>query len=454
MKIALVRVHTPVLQLVPPINLATLSAYLEKYGIQTIIIDALKYGMDNPEIAEIALKENVDAVGIGCMTAEYNKVVELSNLIKEKKIKCIIGGIHPTVFPYQTLIDSKADFVICGEGEIALTQLALNNFENNNIKGVYSLSNLKDDKQSVDFAEFVANLDEIPFIWDKIQPKKYQSKPSGQIYKKMPFGYIMASRGCSYNCTFCASSYLYKGKVRIRSVENIIIEMKELINLYGVKEIKFLDDNIAFKKDYILNLCNLIVDNNITIPWACTSGLRAKDVDEEIVLALKKAGCYNFNIGIESGNNEILKKVNKQENIEDFNKAINLAYKHNIVCGAFFVFGLPGETKETMQETINFAKNSKLTIAMFNILEILPGSKLWNDLNYKFDRSNLENSYSQPRYLPNNLTAKDIINAQKQALRNFYFRPKMFFKLLPFIKLSPVMYFFERLFKKVKIKGD
>ena len=454
MKIALVRVSIPTLQLLPPINLAVLSVYLEKYGIQTIIIDGLCEGLNNEQILEIVKKEKPDAVGIGCLTAEYNIVMELANLLKENNIKVILGGIHPTALPYRTLIDSKADFVICGEGEIAFTKLALNNLQNNNIRGVYSLSNLKDDKQSVDFAEFVENLDDIPFIWDKIPPHNYTTKPSGQIYKKMPIGYIMTSRGCAYKCTFCASPYLYKGKVRMRSVESIIAEIKKLINKCKVKEIKFVDDNLAFDKNYLLKFCNSIIDNNIKIPWACTTGLRATSIDEEIVIALKKSGCYNFNIGIESANSKILRNINKQETVEDFTKAINLAHKHSVICGGFFVFGLPGETKETMTETMNFATQSKLTIAMFNVLEILPGSKIWQDLNYKFDRSHLQNPYSQPRYLPDSLTASDIVSAQRLALKKFYFRPKIFFKLLPFIKLSPLMYFLERLFKKVDLKGD
>jgi len=450
MKIALVRVHIPTLQLIPSLGLGYISAYLNKNGIETDIIDGLKDNLSNHKILEIIKKERPDAVGIGCLTAEYNAVIDLSNLLKANGIKVILGGIHPTVFPYQTLVDSKADYVICGEGEIAFAKLALNNFENNGIKGVYSLKDLKDGGQNTEFAEFIENLDELPYIWDKIDPKNYTSNPSGQIYKKMPIGYIMTSRGCAYSCTFCASPYLYKGKVRMRSVSNVIGEIKELIEKHKVKEIKFLDDNLALKKEYLLEFCDEMIRNNIKIPWACSTGLRAANVNEEIVMALKKAGCYNFNIGIESANAGILKRIKKQETGEDFTKAINLADKHKILCGGFFIFGFPGETTETMKETIDFAKNSKLSIAMFNVLEILPGSELWRELNYKFDRTNIDNPYSQPRYLPDGLKADDIIKAQKKGLINFYFKPRIFFKLLPFIKPGPVMYLLERLFKKIK----
>jgi radical SAM superfamily enzyme YgiQ (UPF0313 family) len=200
-----------------------------------------------------------------------------------------------------------------------------------------------------------------------------------------------------------------------------------------------------------MSLCSAITDNNLKIAWACTSGLRAANLDEEIVAAMKKAGCYNFNIGIESADRQILANVKKQETPEQFIRAINLAHKYNIVCGGFFIFGLPGETKETMQKSIDFAVKSELSLATFNILDILPGSQMWKDLDYKFNRNDIENSYSQPREIYEKITGKDIIEMQRKALRAFYFRPKIFFRLLKFIKKEPVFYFLERLFKKVEI---
>ena len=147
MKIALVRTNAPALQLVPPLGIGYISAYLNKNGIETVIIDGLRDNISNPEILKIILKEKPDAVGITCLTAVYNEVIELANLVKEKKITTIIGGIHPTFLAFETLKDSNADFVICGEGEKSFLKLAQNNFKNNAIKGVYNFENLKNEKQ-------------------------------------------------------------------------------------------------------------------------------------------------------------------------------------------------------------------------------------------------------------------------------------------------------------------
>ncbi|GAB1402350.1 radical SAM protein [Elusimicrobiota bacterium] len=450
MKITLVRVNIPTLQLVPPLGLGYISSYLNKNGIETKIIDGLRDNLSNEQISEIIKNEKPDAVGIGCLTAEYNVVMNLSNLLKENGNRVILGGIHPSVFPYSTLVDSKADFVICGDGEIAFTKLALNNFQNKGLKGIYALKDLKEDEGNIAFAEYEENLDELPFpSWEQMLPKTYRIRPAGLIYKKMPIGYIITSRGCVFNCVFCACPYIAKNKVRFRSVENVISEIQELINKYGVKEIKFIDDNIAFKKEHIIGLCDALTANNIKIPWSCT-GFRANNVDDTVISKMKNAGCYNISIGIESADKTILRNVKKGETIEEITNAINIIHKYNIICGGLFIFGLPGETKETMMKTMNFALKSRLTLATFNILDILPGSQLWQALNYKFNRNELENSYSQPRDIYTNITNHDIILMQRKAFRSFYFRPKIALKLLKFIKKEPVMYFFERLFKTVK----
>jgi radical SAM superfamily enzyme YgiQ (UPF0313 family) len=450
MKIILVRTNAHSLHLVPPLGIGFISAYLNKNGIDTVIIDGLRDKLSNNKILDLILKEKPDAVGITCLTAGYNEVIELSNLVKKHNLKCIIGCIHPSFLPYQTLLDSKADFVICGEGERSFLELAKNKFVNNNIQGVYSLNNLKSEAQAFEFSNALDNLDEIAMpSWEKLLPHKYKGKSSGIIYKNMPIGYIMTSRGCASNCTFCASPEFFKRRVRFRSVENVINEILELKNKYGIREIKFIDDNFIVNKERALRICKLIIENKINLPWACSCGVRADDIDEEIVTAMEKAGCYNINIGIESANPQILLNVNKAETIEQINNAIEITAKYGIVCGGLFLFGLPGETKETMRQSIDFAKKSKLTLATFNILDILPGARLWNDLNYKFNKNNLQNSYCEPKYVFGGIQKEDIIKAQKRAFIEFYFRPKIMLKLLPFVKAETIKYFFKRVFKRI-----
>ena len=199
MKIALVRPNYKSHIITPPLGLGYLSSYLKKYGIDTVIIDGLKEGLNSRRIIKRILEFKPDAVGITCITAFYKEVVLISRELKKNKIITIIGGQHPTFLPYQTLIESQADYVVCGEGEIPLLDLVRNNLRNDNIQGVYSLENLKDERQETIKAPVVEKLDELPFPdWEQMNPKDYPRAPHGAFIKGFPIGVIVTSRGCPY----------------------------------------------------------------------------------------------------------------------------------------------------------------------------------------------------------------------------------------------------------------
>lgn len=444
MKIALVRPNYKSHIITPPLGIGYLSSYLKKNGVEVIIIDALKENLDHKSTVNRILTEKPDVVGITCLTAFYIEVVQLSKTMKKHGIKVIIGGVHPTFLPFQTLKDSKADFVVCGEGEIALLKLLKSDFKQTNITGVYSLKNVSK-KPFVTKTKVVENLDDLPFPdWEQIDPRTYPQAPHGAIAKKFPIGIIMTTRGCPYMCSFCASQKFYDRKIRFRSVNNVIAEIKYLVKNFEIKEVHFEDDNLTMKRDHVEQLCRQIIKNKINISWACPNGIRADKVDEKILRLMKQAGCYFVAFGIESASPKILNNIHKLESIETINKAIEIANKVGIECQGFFIFGLPGETKETIQESINFARNSKLTRAQFMILDIIPGSELWYTLKGKFKPNWKKNSYKEPEWLPDGLTRKDLMDAQSQAFKKFYLRPIILFRFVRFIKLSQLKFLLQR----------
>ena len=167
---------------------------------------------------------------------------------------------------------------------------------------------------------------------------------------------------------------------------------------------------------------------------------------------MKKAGCYFVAFGIESASPKILNNIHKLESIETINKAIEVANKVGIECQGFFIFGLPGETKETIMESINFAKNSKLSRGQFMILDVIPGSELWYTLKGKFKPNWKKNSYKEPEWLPEGLTKKDLMEAQSKAFKQFYLRPIILFRFIRFIKLSQVKFLLQR-FGEYRLMG-
>jgi magnesium-protoporphyrin IX monomethyl ester (oxidative) cyclase len=376
---------------------------LQKHGYNVLLIDGLRDRLENTEILDILKRENIKVAGITCLSAYYNEVVLLSRYLKENGIKVIVGGVHPTFMPYQTLLESKADYAICGEGEIAMLALAKNNFNYilhnglGRIKGVYALSDLQDETTPFEKADIVEKLDDIPYPdWRQMNLNSYPLAPHGAFAKYFPIGIIFSSRGCPYSCKFCASPNFYDKKVRFRSAENIIGEIKYLIENFKVKEIQFEDDNITFKRDHIEKICNFIIDNKIKIALSCPNGIRAGRVDEDLIKLMKKAGFYYCAIGVESANKDILRNIDKKESIETIINSIKLIAKHGIVTQGFFIFGLPGETKETIEETINFTLNTDLERAQFLILDVLPGCDLWNDLDGEFVSNFSKKSYKEP----------------------------------------------------------
>ncbi len=430
----------------PPLGLGYLSSYLKKSGTDTVIIDGLKESLKLNQMVGKILRLKPDAVAITCLTAFYREAVLLSKELKRNKITTIIGGPHPTFLPYQTLIDSQADYVVCGEGELSFLELVKRNFQNDNIQGVYSLKNLKDERQVIVKSPTAENLDEIPFPdWEQMNPSSYPRAPHGALIKGFPVGVIITSRGCPYECTFCASPQFFDRKIRFRTPENVVAEIEYLVKTFKVKEIHFEDDNFTLKRDNVEKICRLLIERKINVNWACPNGIRADEVNEEIIQLMKDSGCYYFAYGIESANPQILKNTKKRESIDAIERAIEIADKVGIACQGFFIFGLPGETTSTIEESINFAVRSKLSRAQFIILDVLPGSELWETLKGKFVPNWNKESYKEPEWIPDGMTGKQLLSAQSTAFRKFYLRPKIFLRLLKLVDHRQILYLIRRL---------
>jgi anaerobic magnesium-protoporphyrin IX monomethyl ester cyclase len=278
-----------------------------------------------------------------------------------------------------------------------------------------------------------------------MNPKHYTKAPHGLLVRNFPIGVVIATRGCPYECTFCSSPNFCKRKVRFRSPENIVAEIKYLVEDYGVKEIHFEDDNLTMKKKHTETLCRLILENGLKISWACPNGIRADRVDRNLVRLMKQSGCYFFSYGIESANEDILRKAKKKVSLNAIEESIRMANSEGISTQGFFVFGLPGETRETINETISFAKRTKLARAQFAILDVLPGSELWDMLKGEFTPNWSKNSYKEPEWIPPGLTKQDLLDAQSRAMRKFYMRPRIFFRLIRHLRLNQIKILLKRL---------
>lgn len=440
MKVILTRPNYKTHLITPPLGIGYLSSYLKSKKVDCQIIDGLNLNLTNQQLAERC--KEADIVGISVLSYYFLPVVDLAKKLKKMGKIVIIGGPHATCLPELTLKQTRADFIIKGEGEESFYKL---------VKEIKS--GKVDWKNKYRTGPFIKNLSLLPFPdWEQIDPRIYQKAPHGGLVKYFPVAPLMTTRGCPYECKFCASPELWQRTIRFRKPEEVVREIKYLVKNFGVKEIHFEDDNFTLKREHAEEVCRLIIKEKIKIAWATPNGIRADKVDLELLKLMKKAGCYFVAFGIESGNQKILNNVAKHSNLEVIRKAVSLAHQAGLITQGFFIFGLPGETKQTIRETIDFAKSLPLDKAQFLMLDVIPGSALWRQLKYDKKVNWKLDSFHEVSWLPPTIDRKTLSEAQSLAFREFFFNPRRIITMLKLVKLSQLKYVLRRLadFKVIK----
>ena len=280
----------------------------------------------------------------------------------------------------------------------------------------------------------IKNLDELPFPAREFLPNEsYYSA----LYKN-PFTFILAGRGCPHQCIYCAGPQLMSGRgYRFRSPENVVGEIKHIKKNFKLKSVLFNDDTLNVNKKHVLELCDLMVKEKIGMPWAAYS--RVDSVDEEIANAMKKAGCFLVKVGYESGCDSLLKSMKKgaRATTEQARKATKYFKDAEIQVHGTFVFGMPGETAETIRKTIEFAKELDIDFVQFSIAQPYPGTEFYKYLeengylkfsdwsDYLDDCGCIKPIFGYP-----NLSMDEMKYWIRQAYKEYYLRPYYIFKAL------------------------
>jgi len=385
-----------------PLGLAYLASVLRKEGHEVLIYDAdcnvspskmdftrledsypdyLKSLKDEnhpilQEVSHTISNFNPDIVGITVWTTFAASAFKIASLCKEydRSVPVVMGGPHVSIKYDEVLkICPDVDFLIRGEGEETFLELVRmigerwgnKNATFNNIKGISYRQNgeMVHNPQR----EFVKDLDAIPFPARDLLLNK-------DSYNSEDMGLLMTSRGCPYNCSYCATG-IWKRKVRYRSVDNIIKEIKFLIDAYGTKQFTFKDDSFTVNKKRVLELCDRLIKEKININWDCNT--RVNLINEDLLSKMKKAGCNSIKVGIETGSEKILKLMRKGITFEQCRKSANLFRKVGIHWTGYFMMGLPSETKEEVYQTLKFMKELKPDFASFSVYEPFPGTELF-----------------------------------------------------------------------------
>jgi radical SAM superfamily enzyme YgiQ (UPF0313 family) len=378
-----------------PMGLGTLAAVLRQAGCEVKIfeVDALKKGSDIDfseeykrlelyrqslnddnhwvwqEIKKVLDDYRPDLVGITAMTTKFGSVLKTAEIVKKwgPKYPVIVGGPHATILPEQVLKSENIDIVVRGEGEETILELIQALKVKRTLYGIKGIS-FKDNNAIIHNPDrqWILNLDEIPFPARDLlmNPQNYTSEDMGAV---------MCSRGCPFNCTYCC--HPWGRRVRYRSIENVISEVKEVKDKYGTEQFEFKDDTFTVNRGWIIQFCDQLISQKININWGCTT--RANLIDDELIKKMKKAGCNNIKLGIETGSERILKETKKGVSFEEMKKAAKILNKNKVFWSGYFMMGLPTETEEDILKTYQFMKELNPYYAGLGVYNPFPATELF-----------------------------------------------------------------------------
>ena len=425
----------------PPIGLLYIAAVLEEDQKDVDIIDFQAERSNWKDVEEtIKGRGRYDYYGITISTTIANNGYRVSNIIKNIYPETVVlfGGVHATAIPNEPFYKGDADFVVRGEGEYVTLRL-INSEEFDTIDGL----SFKKENRILHRGQngIVNDLDSLPFpAYHKIKIKNY--KPAVGAYKRLPAMNMLSTRGCPGKCTFCNSA---KIPIRKRSAQNIFLEMKILSEQYGIKEISFYDDTFTTYRRNVTRLCDLLIENKIDLTWCCFA--RADTVSEIMLNKMKEAGCHQVMYGIESADKNVLRNIRKNIDHQKTINAIKNTKKAGLTVRCTFMMGNPGETVESLEETIKYSIKLNPDIALYNITTPYPGTEMYawaKNQGYLKKKSWEEYDLSEPIMSLPSISDNEIKRKYRQAFKRFYLRPKYIFKRLrDFIFLKDAKIYIE-----------
>lgn len=413
--------------LTPSLGLGYIAAVLEQHGVQVNILDANLENIYPQDLAPYLREQggHPNHIGITATSHTIATALAMARACKTASPSSLVtlGGVHPSVLPEETLAAEGVDYVIRGEGEFPYLELVTGRPE----EEIGGLSFKRNGHQYHNPPRPpIQDINTLPFPAFHLMPiDKYH--PTIGTYRQLPAMGVIGSRGCPFDCTYCASPAFWGRKVRFRSAQNIFAEITHLVKNYSVKEIQLLDDTFTASKDRVKELCKLLLGADFRISWSCNS--RVDTIDDEVLQMMKASGCHSITYGIESADEGILKRIHKRISLEQARTAIALTKKHGITCRTSYMFGNPGDTWETMEKSVRFARETLPDFVYINILRPYPGTVVY-DWARKEGNLIREDWYMNPTEavmkLPN-ISREELMLSQKKAMKSFYLSPRYIF---------------------------
>jgi radical SAM superfamily enzyme YgiQ (UPF0313 family) len=366
----------------PPLGLLYIATFLKQNNFEVSVLDATNQ-TSLQDIVSWVKREDPDFLGFSTLSSSGRAAAIIAEKVKEMNpnITIALGNYHAT-FNAERILKKYPfiDLIVRSEGELTCLEIANSLEKGKEIKDVRGIAFREGDK--IVFTpdrELIKDLDKLPFPDRSLLNVEYRSALAGLNVATKRFTSMVSSRGCPFNCTYCACSLLAQRRWRPRSPENIFEELEMLYN-QGFRQIIFVDDNFALNQKRVIELCHLMKKNRIEMDWVCDA--RVDYISADALKAMAKTGCRIIYFGMESANQRILDFYNKGITPSQSIAATKAARKAgiDIIVGSFIV-GAPDETREEIENTFNFAQRLDIDVPLFHPLELHPGTPLWADLS-------------------------------------------------------------------------
>jgi anaerobic magnesium-protoporphyrin IX monomethyl ester cyclase len=407
----------------PYLGICGMAAVLRNRGISADILDCAAWGLDEAAAVRLIAEARPRIVALSVMSLDLVSVYPIIRGLKREHPEgvIVIGGSHLNADP-GIIRDMGVTYGFSGECDLVFAdfcETVLGGGEPSSLPGliVHGDGNTASEPPTI-----VEDLDALP-------PPAYDLLPLDRYFSAITAGRPMAlnaSRGCPFNCIFC--SKLQKTRYRTLGVDNVVAQCGWLVNDLGVRYIEFVDELFTLKKDRVLELCRKLLRSGLQFQWGCNA--RADVISEDLVIAMKEAGCVKISFGVETGSERIRYLDNKRITNERYIEAVNLCKKRGIQVMGFFIFGHPGETIEEMRETVAFAGVLKTDMAYFHKMVPIPNSELFESARAAgeirpdhWTRYMLGN-LRDPIYYPQGISPEAEHRIYRSAWWRFYLSPR------------------------------
>lgn len=373
-----------------PIGIMSIAGFLESKGHSVRVIDARAYPKDEVYTKVKQQIQNVDCVGLSVMSIQVKNALTITELIKEqdRDMPIVWGGIHPTLFPEQTIRDPLIDYVVHGEGEY--TFLKLLEYLDRGTPGLKEIDGLAYKEQGefkINKAPQPVDIDELPDLaYHLFDIEKYVNRIlfTGKQVRTLS---ISTSRGCPYRCSFCVNRILVARKWRPLSPERVLNTIDSLVEKYNLNHLYFIDDYFFGRIDRVKVIARKLIEKDYNLLWEANiraNNFGPKGADDECLKLLKRSGCYSLRMGAESGSDRVLKLLKKDITVENIINAVEQCKKYEIIPLCYFMTGIPDETLEEAKMTFSlivklYRMYPRIRVIVPGLFRPYPGGELYSE---------------------------------------------------------------------------